>query len=176
MNISELGQFLSRRTSVRRYQDREIPTDVLEQILSLATSAPSAGNVGSWDVIVVTDPSVREAVADAALKQEHVNHAPVLLVICANYVRSMARYSERGILYALEDATIVATYLMLGAQAAGLATCWTGGFDDEMIRDILALPLHIRPITILTVGYGAEAAISPARRDVHEHIHQDGWE
>jgi len=87
----------------------------------------------------------------------------------------MSRYNERGILYALEDATIVATYLMLGAHAAGLASCWTGGFDDDMIRDILCLPAHIRPVTILTIGYGAEAAISPKRRDVHEHLHQDGW-
>lgn len=175
MNISDLSQFLSSRASVRRYQDRDVPPDVLEQILTLASSAPSAGNVESWDVVVVRDPSVREVLADAALSQEHVANAPVLLVICANYVRSMTRYSERGILYALEDATIAGTYLMLGAHAAGLSSCWTGGFDDQMVRDVLLLPAHIRPVTILTLGYGAEAALSPTRKDVHEHVHQDGW-
>ncbi len=175
MNLSELARFLSGRSSVRRYQDREVEPEILEQVVNLAATAPSAGNVESWDVVVVTDPSVRESLADSALSQEHVGQAPVALVVCANYVRSMARYSERGILYALEDATIAATYLMLAAHAAGLSTCWTGGFDDDMVRDILGLPTHIRPITILTVGYGAEAAISPQRRDVHEHIHQDGW-
>jgi nitroreductase len=175
MNISELNQFFSSRGSVRRYQNREVPSETLDQILSLASRAPSAGNVESWDVVIVTDPSLREVLADAALGQEHVVNAPVLLVICANYVRSMTRYSERGILYALEDATIAATYLMLGAHAAGLSTCWTGGFDDQMVRDILGLPAHIRPVTILTVGYGAEAALSPARKDINEHIHQDGW-
>lgn len=175
MNLSEFGQFLSGRASVRRYQDREIEPEVLDKILKMGISAPSAGNVESWDIVVVRDPSVREFLADAALNQEHVAHAPVILVVCANYVRSMARYSERGILYALEEATIVATYLMLAAHAAGLATCWTGGFDDEQVRDILQLPTHIRPVTLLTLGYGAEAAISPARRDVQVHLHQDGW-
>ncbi|PKL59914.1 MAG: nitroreductase [Methanomicrobiales archaeon HGW-Methanomicrobiales-4] len=175
MNISEIRQFFSSRASVRRYQDRDVPDEVLEEILTLVSNAPSAGNVESWDVVVVRDPSVREALTDAALSQEHVGNAPVLLIICANYIRSMTRYSERGILYALEDATIAATYMMLGAHAAGLSTCWTGGFDDQMVRDVLALPAHIRPVTILTVGYGAEAALSPARKDIHEHIHQDGW-
>jgi nitroreductase len=175
MNLSELARFFTGRTSVRRYQNREIAPELIDQIIGLAASAPSAGNVESWDVVVVSDPSVREALADSALNQEHVALAPVALVVCANYVRSMARYSERGILYALEDATIAATYLMLGAHAAGLSTCWTGGFDDDMVREILGLPAHIRPVTILTVGYGAEAAISPNRRDFHEHIHQDGW-
>jgi nitroreductase len=175
MNISDLKQFLSSRASVRRYQDRDVPSEVLEEILALASRAPSAGNVESWDVVIVRDLSVREELADAALSQEHVANAPVLLVICANYIRSMTRYSERGILYALEDATIAGTYLMLGAHAAGLSVCWTGGFDDQMVRDILELPAHIRPVTILTIGYGAEAAISPARKNIHEHIHQDGW-
>jgi nitroreductase len=175
MNLSELGQFFSCRASVRRYQDRNVPEEILEQILTLASRAPTAGNLEAWDVVIVRDPSVREVLSDAALHQEHVAQAPVLLVIGANYVRSMARYKERGILYALEDATIAATYMMLGAHAAGLSTCWTGAFDDEMVRDILALPAHIRPVTILTLGYGAEATISPARMDIHEHIHQDEW-
>lgn len=175
MNLSDLGQFLSGRSSVRQYQDREIEPEILDKILKIGISAPSAGNVESWDIVVVRDQSVREFLADAALNQEHVAHAPVVLVVCANYVRSMARYSERGILYALEEATIVATYLMLAAHAAGLATCWTGGFDDDQVRDILSLPTHIRPVTLLTMGYGAEAAISPARRDVQEHLHVNEW-
>jgi len=175
MNLSDFRQFLSGRSSVRQYQDREIESELLDSIRKRAVRAPSAGNVESWDIVVVRDPSVREFLADAALNQEHVAHAPVVLVICSNYVRSMARYSERGILYALEEATIVATYLMLGAHAAGLSTCWTAGFDDEQVRDILKLPNHIRPVTLLTLGYGAEAAISPARRDLEEHLHLDEW-
>jgi nitroreductase len=175
MNISDLRLFLSGRNSIRRYQDREVEPSLIDQITSLASLAPTAGNIESWDIVVVTDLTSREDLANAALNQEHIAQAPVVLVVCANYVRSMAKYSDRGILYALEDATIAGTYLMLGAHAAGLACCWTGAFDDEMVRDILGLPVHIRPVTLLTIGYGAEAAISPARRDIKEHIHRDGW-
>jgi nitroreductase len=175
MNISELKQFFASRRSIRRYQDREVAPELIDQILSLASSAPTAGNAESWDVVIVSDPTVRECLADAALRQEHVASAPVILVVCANYVRSMAKYNDRGILYALEEATIVGSYLMLGAHAAGLSSCWTGGFDDELVRETLGLPAHIRPVTILTIGYGAESAISLPRRNVQEHIHQDGW-
>ncbi|HWQ68085.1 MAG TPA: nitroreductase family protein [Methanospirillum sp.] len=175
MNITDLGYLLSTRRSVRRYQNRDISCDLLDQILQISRYAPSAGNLESWDVVVVTDLSVRESLSDAALKQEHVTTAPVVLVICANYVRSMSRYNERGILYALEEASIVATYLMLAAHAAGLASCWTGAFDDEMVRDTLGLPPHLRPVTLLTLGYAAEAAISPKRAEVGSHFHSDVW-
>ena len=90
--------------------------------------------------MVVTDEGTRELLADAAFNQEHVKNAPLIFVVCANYVRSMSRYGERGILYAMEDATIAGTYLMLACHAAGLGSCWTGAFDDEMIREILDLP------------------------------------
>ena len=51
----------------------------------------------------------RIALAEAAFGQQHVENAPALFVVCANYVRSMSQYGERGILYAVEDATIACT-------------------------------------------------------------------
>jgi len=47
-------------------------------------------------VVAVTDPEVREALAEAALSQPHVTQAPLVLVVCSNYVRSMSRYRSAG--------------------------------------------------------------------------------
>ncbi len=66
----------------------------------------------------------------------------------------MSRYGERGILYGLEDATIACTYMMLAAQAQKLQSCWTGAFNDDEVREILDLPPHIRPVSLLVVGKG----------------------
>jgi nitroreductase len=120
MNLSEIYRFLAGRRSVRSYLPEPVPRAVIEEILAITKTAPSAGNLESWDVIVVTDAETRELLADAAFQQEHVAAAPVVFVVCANYVRAMSRYHERGLLYALEDATIAGTYLMIAIHASGL--------------------------------------------------------
>ena len=143
--------------------------------MDCATTAPSAGNLEAWDVVLVRDPARKEALSDAALGQPQVMNAPAVFVVCANYVRSMSRYGERGILYAVQDATIACTYLMLAAHATGLATCWTGAFDDEEVRRILDLPSHVRPVALLAVGQGKPGMERTGRMPPGDHLHQEEW-
>jgi nitroreductase len=175
MDSSSFREFLRSRTSVREFTPDPVPEGQLQFLLSCASTAPSAGNLEAWDVVAVTDPEVREALSEAALSQPHVAQAPLVLVVCSNYVRSMSRYGERGILYGLEDATIACTYLMLAAHAAGLATCWTGAFDDEEVRTILNLPAHVRPVALLAVGHGRPGGERTGRMPPGDHLHQEEW-
>ncbi|HSQ93780.1 MAG TPA: nitroreductase family protein [Methanoregula sp.] len=175
MDSSDFLNFCSSRSSVREYDDVPLNKDDLDYILRCASTAPSAGNLEAWDVVVVTDEETKAALAEAAFGQEHVERAPVILVVCSNYVRSMSRYGERGILYGLEDATIACTYMMLAAHAKNLRSCWTGAFDDDAVRDILALPQHIRPVSLLAVGKGHPPAQHTERMGIGEHVHRETW-
>jgi nitroreductase len=175
MDYSEFLDFLKCRSSVRVYTGDPLTDEEIEYILSCAGTAPSAGNLESWDVVVVTDKEVQAALAQAAFDQVHVEEAGAIFVVCANYVRSMSRYGERGILYGLEDATIACTYMMLAAHAKKLHSCWTGAFDDNEVREILALPQHIRPIALLAVGRGSPPSVHTGRMDAGEHVHRDIW-
>jgi nitroreductase len=175
MDSSKFLAFLSSRASVREFAPDPVDEAGIDSILRAARTAPSAGNRESWDVVVVTDPEVREALAVAALSQPHVKEAPCVLAVAANYVRSMARYGERGILYAIEDATIACTYMMLAAHAAGLQSCWTGAFDEEEVREILDLPAHAKPVALLAVGRGRPPAERTGRMELAEHVHRDRW-
>lgn len=175
MDSSEFLAFLSRRSSVREYDGTPLTQEEIDYIVSCASTAPSAGNLEAWDVVVVTAEDTRLALADAAFSQGHVEQAPVLFVVCANYVRSMSQYGERGILYGLEDAAIACTYMMLAAHACGLDSCWTGAFEDDEVREVLGLPTHIRPLAILAVGHGHPSSNQSPRIDVKEHVHHDVW-
>jgi nitroreductase len=175
MDSSSFLAFLSSRASVREFTPSPLGEPEIEGILRSARTAPSAGNREAWDVVVVTDGELREALAGAALSQPHVKEAPCVLVVCANYVRSVSRYGERGILYAIQDATIACTYLMLAAHAAGLQSCWTGAFDEEEVKEILDLPGHLRPVAMLAVGRGRIPAERTGRMDLADHVHRDGW-
>ena len=175
MDISELSSFLSTRRSVRHYTKHEIPDDILSQIFATTRAIPSAGALESWDAVVVRDESIKEALYDASFSQEHILSAPVILVVCANYIRSMSRFAEQGIMYAIEEATIAATYMMLAAHAVGISSCWTGGFDPVEVREILLLPEHVRPIVLLTLGYASSIPSACERMDTAEHFHEDYW-
>ena len=175
MDSSDFILFLKSRSSVRSYEPVPLTEEEIEYIIGCATTAPSAGNLESWDVVVVTDEEVRAALSQAAFDQVHVGQAAAAFVVCANYVRSMSRYGERGILYGLEDAVIACTYMMLGAHAKNLQTCWTGAFDDDEVRGILNLPQHIRPVALLVVGRGHPPAALTGRMAPGEHVHRDIW-
>ncbi len=175
MNSSDFQNFLMSRSSVREFSDREIDPDDLMYILQCAGTAPSAGNRESWDVVVVSDQGIREDLSDASFGQKHIMDAPVILAISANYVRSMSQYGERGIMYAIEDATIACTYMMLAAHSLGISSCWTGAFEDEAVSEILSLPPHARPVALLAIGYGHLPSCRTGRMPVSEHIHEEIW-
>src|SRR5512137_418437 len=166
MDSSDFFGFCTSRSSVREYDDEPLSEEEIGYILTCASTAPSAGNLEAWDVVVVTEEETKLALAEAAFSQVHVERAPVIFVVCSNFVRSMSRYGERGILYGLEDATIACTYMMLAAHARNLQSCWTGAFDDNEVREILALPQHSRPVALLAVGKGHPPAQRPSRMDI----------
>jgi nitroreductase len=175
MDSSEFQGFLTSRSSVRDYSPDTITDEDIAYILDCASTAPSAGNLEAWDVVVVTDEDARLGLRDASFGQEHIRQAAAVLVVCANYVRSMSKYGERGILYAVQDATIACTYMMLAAHARQLHSCWTGAFDEDSVREILGLPQHTRPVALLAVGRGQVPVTLTERMPVAEHVHQDAW-
>jgi nitroreductase len=175
MDSSDFFGFCTTRSSVRQFDDDPLSEEEVCYILNCASTAPSAGNLEAWDVVIVTDYETRRALAEAAFSQQHVERAPLIFVVCSNYVRSMSRYGERGILYGLEDATIACTYMMLAAHARNLQSCWTGAFDDDEVRDILSLPQHIRPVSLLAVGKGHPPAQHTYRMGIGEHVHHETW-
>jgi nitroreductase len=175
MDSSEFHQFLKMRRSIRKYSGDGITDGEVAYILNCAGTAPSAGNLEAWDVVVVTDTETKSDLSIAVFDQPHVAEAAVVLVVCANYVRSMSRYGERGILYAVQDATIACTYMMLAAEAEQLSSCWVGAMDEESVREILGLPVHIRPVALLCIGKGHKPRTLTDRLAIDEHVHQECW-
>ena len=64
MDSSEFLDFLTTRTSVRDYSGDEISEESIVFILDCANTAPSAGNLEAWDVVVVRDPEQKEVLAE----------------------------------------------------------------------------------------------------------------
>ena len=167
----DLFDVIHSRQSVRAYQARDVETDKLNTILSTLLKAPSAGNLQAFKVYVVRDARRKLALAAAALNQEFLAQAPVVLVFCADRERSASRYHQRGEqLYSLQDATIAVAYAQLAAVALGLATCWVGAFDDQPVTRIMEVPPSQHPIAMLPIGYAAELPSPTSRRPLTDMV------
>jgi nitroreductase len=171
MNLFET---INARQSVRAYQAKPVEPEKLQTVLKAINQAPSAGNLQAYQVYQVEDQSLKRGLAQAALGQDFVAQAPVVLVFCAVAARA-ARYGRRGAeLYCLQDATTAVAYAQLAATALGLATCWVGAFDDEAVIRALNLSKGERPVAILPIGYAAESPPRTPRRSLADLVRRLG--
>jgi nitroreductase len=167
-------ELLRRRRSVRVYEARPVEREKLAAILEAARAAPSAGNLQAFEMVVVESPDRKQALSRAALDQQHVASAPLLLAFFASPARSASKYGGRGSdLYARQDATIACAHAQLAATALGLGCCWVGAFHPEMIRKILNAPPGLEPVALLSIGYPAEDPAPTGRRSIEELVR---WE
>ena len=169
----EVKEAIEKRRSTRKYKNKSLPLHLVERLLYYANLAPSAGNLQARDFIIVDDESLKEKIAKAAYGQEFLKDAPVLVVFCANLKR-IAPYGERGKLYCIQDVAASIQNFLLAALDEDLATCWVGAFDEERVKKLLGIPPWIKPIAIVTLGYGDEEAYS-SRMDIKELIHYNAW-
>jgi nitroreductase len=158
------------RHSVRRYRSEQpVSREQLHAILEVACAAPSAGDLQSYRIAIATAPEQRLALQAAAGQQAFLAEAPACLVFCADAERAASRYGERGaMLYALQDATIAASYAQLAAVAAGLASAWVGDFDEAAVRAALNIPSELRPIALIAIGTAAEVPEETPRRPLDD--------
>lgn len=163
-------QTVRHRHSVRKYQsDMPVEEDRLHAILETAAAAPSAGDLQSYRVIVVSNPETRRTLSEASQQQAFIATAPVSLVFCAEPERSAQEFGERGRnLYSIQDATIAAAYAQLAVVAAGMGSTWVGSFDAQAVRELLGLGPELMPVAILCIGYPAELPEATPRRRLDE--------
>jgi nitroreductase len=153
------------RRSVRTYQKRPVERKQLDQILEAANQAPSAGNLQAYSILVVHQRELRVALSRAALNQESLVQAPVVLAFLARPRVSAVKYSQRGMaLYAVQDATIACAYAQLAAVDLGLASVWIGAFEEPEVKRILKVAEEDRPVALLPIGYPAESPPPTPRR------------
>ena len=87
-----------------------------------------------------------------ALGEESIYEAPLDIVICAEYERTLSRYGSRGVRYVHMEAGHAAQNIYLQATALGLGTVAVGAFGDEQVRKALRLEEQLKPLYIMPVG------------------------
>ena len=173
MNEKNFYEFVSTRHSTRAFKNTPLSQDQIKSIIDSAIAAPSAGNLQSYQIFIVTNQSDKERLVESAHGQEYIAQASVVLVFCVDPKRSSTEYGERGEnLFCIQDATISCAYSQIAAHDLGLSSVWIGSFDEDKVSQILSLSNDIRPVAILPIGVANETPEITPRRSFDEIIHQ----
>ena len=150
----EVFETIMKRQSVRMYDKKDVPNELIGQLIEAAIHAPSAGNVQPWEFIVVKEKNTKKELSSATLRQRHVEEAPVIIVVCANLEKSADKYGDRGKdLYCIQDTAAAIENMLLVATSLGLCTCWIGAFEENKVKSILNIPERLKPVALITVGF-----------------------
>ena len=166
MNFNELSE--SRR-SIRKFIEKDIPDEIIIDLLKAAQSAPSAGNCQPWHFYIIKDKPMIEQTAVKICNQGWIATAPVVIVVCADIQKTIGRYGDRGRhLYCLQDTAAAIQNILLCAKSLGLGSCWCGAFSESAMSDLLNLQKDMRPVAIIPVGYYENETAMPKRRPIEE--------
>ena len=135
-------QSLFDRKSVRVYEEKPIPAEMKQAILEAAAQAPSAGCQQLYTILDITDPALKEALAESCDHQPFIAKAQLVLVFCADCKKWYDAYLEAGctprtpgvgdLMLAVTDAAIAAQNAVVAAESFGIGSCYIG--------DIMAAP------------------------------------
>jgi nitroreductase len=162
MNVYEA---INARRSVRAYQDKPIPEDVLNRILEAARVAPSAKNRQEWKLVVVKDKEMQKKMQEVANNQPFVSQASVVIAavgLTPNYAMRCDVPADPV------DVAIAIDHITLAAVEEGLGTCWIGSFFQDKAREVLGIPSSYKVIELLTLGYPADSPRTKSRKSLDE--------
>jgi F420 biosynthesis protein FbiB-like protein len=173
------------RRSIRRYLPDRITPAMIDSLLQVAVSAPSAHNRQPWRFRVITEDAEKVALAtamgirlrrdrlddsdeahiveaDANRSYQRLTGAPAIIVVCMSE-EDMDTYpdkrrSQAEYVMAVQSVAMAGQNLLLAIHADGLGACWLCAplFCPDVVVDVLGLPKTWQPQGLITIGYPAD--------------------
>ena len=179
----DFRELLEKRRAIRDYADKEVPIEVVKEIIGDAIKAPNAGNRQIWSFIIVRNKNHLKALSDLSKKTalagiEQNPNSP--MKVYEDMLRNEAYnvfYNAPCLVYIVgpakaatlaPDCALLAAYFMMAATVRGLGTCWIaqGGFikDPEVLKE-LGLPDGYQLVAPIILGYPKSIPPMPERKE-----------
>jgi nitroreductase len=161
------------RRSIRRYTEKEVPWEMIEQLLRAGMAAPSAGNQQPWHFIVVTDRNAILEIPKIQPYSEMLKEAGAhAIIVCGD----LALEKHKG--YWVQDCSAATQNILIAAKSLGLGAVWLGfhPVEDRVkgLRRLFGIPETVIPLCVISFGFPAEMK-DPADRYDEARIHMNRW-
>jgi len=200
--MTHLLDELRERRSVRKYQKRPVPPELIKEALRAAGWAPSAHNAQPWRFIVLVEPRLKKRLAAAMakawaadmaqdgsivrpetlkLRVERFATAPTLVLACLS-MEGMIKFPdverqtcERDL--AVQSLAAALQNSLLTAHSLGLGACWfcAPAFCKDTVRQVLAIPPEVEPQALIAMGYPAEKPPPSPKKQLGDYCFRDKW-
>lgn len=160
----EVKDALLKRRSIRKYLDKEVSDEIIEELLHAAMSGPSACNRRPWIFYVIKDQDKLNELRKAS-RFSNMN-APLAIVVVGDLSRSLPLQLKD---FWIQDCSAATENILLRATDLGLGSLWCGIYPQkrpvERVKKILGITNSDIPLNIIYIGYGDEEKES---RDQYE--------
>lgn len=158
-----------KRRSIRKYKNQPVPESVVKELLQAAMSAPSACNQQPWHFIIIENREVLCELSKIHSGFTPLKESPLAILVCGEPGAATLEFFWE------QDCSAATENILIAATARGLGAIWLGinprgGEDSDAVRKILELPGHIKPFSLVSAGYPAEAP-EPVTRFSESKIH-----
>ncbi|MDD2530103.1 MAG: nitroreductase family protein [Bacteroidales bacterium] len=174
-NSEKVMENILNRKSVRKYTNKEVKKEHLEQLLRAGMAAPSARNFQPWLFFVIDEREILDNLAKQLPNAKMLMEAKAAIIVCGN----MQKAGEgEGREFWVQDCSAATQNILLAAESMGLGAVWTGAYPrKEIVNTIqteLKLPEHI-PLNVIPIGWqtGQE---KPKQKFTEENIRWNKWE
>ena len=162
------------RRSMRRFQNKPVPANLIQDVLEAAMAAPSANAKDPWEIIVVQEPATLAKIAAGLPYGRMLAKAAVGFIVCGD----LRRANGQQLSYLLQDGSACIENLLVALSLLGLGGVWLGVHPRadrlEHVRRLFRLPEGIVPVGVVAAGYPAETP-PPRTRFASERVHRETW-
>ncbi len=168
----ETMEALYTRRSVRKFQNKPVPTELIEEAVKAAMFAPSARNQQPWEFIIIDKRELLDQVPEFSPHAAMAKGAPAGVLICFNKEYEVAEG------FFPQDLGAATQNLLLALHAEGLGAVWTGVYPREEriagFTKLFSLPENVIPYSFTIIGY-PEKTTGPVDRFKKERVHYNKW-
>jgi nitroreductase len=167
---------IRKRRTIRKFTDQKVGREQIDLLLEMAMCAPNRLNRQPWHFIVIQDKEKQKEFADFLRVHSYLEDASAVIVACAT-----PRVSTTWAM----DVSAAVENMMIGATSVGLGTAWVGSPDsvtwnmfEEFVRDSLRIPIDVRVVALVSVGYPANEPPPHNKEDRFDpnKVHYGRWE
>lgn len=151
-NNMDFEEVIKNRYSCKKYSDKKVEKEKLDKILEAGRLAPTAKNLQEYHIYVIQSEKNLKKVDEVTPCRYGASTVLLVTYDKTNVFTYPGGSRDSGI----EDATIVATHMMLAAKNQGVESCWINFLDPDITHKKFRLPAKEEVLMMLDIGYPAE--------------------
>ncbi len=156
----ELKEAILKRRSVRKFQDKPVPYEYIEEIISAGLWAPSGCDKQLWRFIVIDNSQLKQRIVDEG-GAVFIKDAPVGILVLYDNRTDNTEYRDY-----IQSASAAIHNMLLAATSLGIGSCWVCHLPLKCtLRKILRVPGYFDPIAYVALGYPAHEPKLRPRKD-----------